>query len=74
MLNVRTTKRYTYLPFGDGPRICIGTSIALQKAIIILATLLSRFEFEMAAGKESELEMIFTLWLKVGVWVATKPA
>ena len=39
-----------------------------------LATLLSRFEFEMVAGKDPELEMIFTLRSKGGVWVATKPA
>ena len=32
--------RFSYLPFGDGPRICIGASFALQEAVIILATLL----------------------------------
>ena len=72
--NPKSIKRYAYLPFGDGPRICIGASFALQEAIIILATLLSRFEFEMVAGKEPELEMIFTLRPKGGVWVTTKPA
>jgi cytochrome P450 len=35
--------RWQYLPFGDGPRICIGMRFALQEATIILATLLSRF-------------------------------
>ena len=72
--NPKSIKRYAYLPFGDGPRICIGASFALQEAIIILATLLSRFEFEMVEGKEPELEMIFTLRPKGGVWVTTKPA
>ena len=72
--NPKSIQRYAYLPFGDGPRICIGASFALQEAIIILATLLSRFEFEMVAGKEPELEMIFTLRPKGGVWVTTKPA
>lgn len=72
--NPKSIKRYAYLPFGDGPRICIGASFALQEAIIILATLLSRFEFEMVAGKEPELEMIFTLRPKGGVWVTTKSA
>ena len=72
--NPKSIKRYAYLTFGDGPLICIGASFALQEAIIILATLLSRFEFEMVAGKEPELEMIFTLRPKGGVWVTTKPA
>ena len=54
--------------------MCIEASFALQEAIIILATLLARFEFEMVAGKEPELEMIFTLRPKGGVWVTIKPA
>ena len=38
--------RYQYLPFGAGPRICIGATFALQEAVIALATLLKQFRFE----------------------------
>ncbi len=38
--------RYQYLPFGAGPRVCIGASFAMQEAVIALAILLSRFRFD----------------------------
>jgi cytochrome P450 len=36
--------RFAYLPFGAGPRTCIGSSFALQEAVIVLATLIQRFD------------------------------
>ncbi|RWB23127.1 MAG: cytochrome P450 [Mesorhizobium sp.] len=41
--------RFQYLPFGAGPRVCIGASFAMQEAIIALAILLSRFRFDVTA-------------------------
>ncbi|WP_419907139.1 cytochrome P450 [Hoeflea sp.] len=38
--------RYQYLPFGVGPRVCIGASFALQEAVIALGVLMSRFRFD----------------------------
>lgn len=65
--------RYAYLPFGDGPRICIGASFALQEAVIILATLLSRFRFKPVAGRDPEPVMILTLRPQGGVWLTAEP-
>jgi cytochrome P450 len=65
--------RYAYLPFGDGPRICIGASFALQEAVIILATLLSRFRFTPVAGKDPAPVMILTLRPEGGVWLTAEP-
>ena len=38
--------RFQYLPFGAGPRTCIGATFAMQEAVIALAVLMSRFRFE----------------------------
>lgn len=65
--------RYAYLPFGDGPRICIGASFALQEAVIILATLLSRFRFMPVPGRDPKPVMILTLRPEGGVWLTADP-
>lgn len=62
--------RYAFLPFGAGPRICIGASFAMQEAVIILATLLARFRFTAIPGREPQPRMILTLRPHGGVWLA----
>ena len=42
--------RFAYIPFGAGPRICIGMGFALQEAIIVLAHLTRAFRFDLAPG------------------------
>ncbi len=59
--------RFAYLPFGDGPRICIGAEFAMRESQIILATLLSRFKFELTDGPEPTPELLMTLRPKGGV-------
>ena len=41
---------YEYLPFGAGPRLCVGAQFAAQAVRIALAVALSRFRFEMVPG------------------------
>jgi cytochrome P450 len=68
-IDPRAIDRFAYLPFGDGPRICIGASFALQEAVIILATLLARFRFQAVPGKVPKPVMILTLRPEGGVWL-----
>ena len=72
--DARAVPRFHYLPFGDGPRICIGASFALQEAVIILATLLVRFRFARVPGREPKPVMILTLRPEGGVWLQVDPA
>ncbi|MCP4824503.1 MAG: cytochrome P450 [Shimia sp.] len=69
----KAVDRYAYLPFGDGPRICIGASFAIQEAVIVLATLLKRFRFDLVEGKPPKPVMILTLRPEGGVWLQATP-
>ena len=68
----KSIDRFSYLPFGDGPRICIGASFALQEAVIILATLLARFRFTAIPGRAPKPVMILTLRPEGGVWLGVE--
>lgn len=68
-LGERRARRPGYLPFGAGPRVCIGNHFALVEAQLILATYAQRFHFRLAQPAPIALEPLLTLRPKGGVWV-----
>ena len=50
----RESLRRAYLPFGMGPRVCIGAAFALQEAALVLGVLARQFRFEPAPGAVPE--------------------
>ena len=46
--------RYQYLPFGAGPRICIGMAFAMIEATAMLATLLQKARFAPVRGRDPQ--------------------
>ncbi|APR76506.1 Cytochrome P450 family protein [Minicystis rosea] len=68
--NEAARHRYAYLPFGAGPRICLGNHFAYMEAQLALATMLRRYTFELLA--EDEPEPGATLRPKHGVRVRVR--
>lgn len=47
---VKARRRFAFLPFGGGPRVCIGGGFAMLEAAAILATIIRAFRFDPVAG------------------------
>jgi cytochrome P450 len=59
--------RFTYFPFGMGPRQCIGEAFAWMEGILVLATLAQRWKLNLVPGHPVEPEPLFTLRPKHGM-------
>ena len=44
--------RFAYLPFGAGPRICVGMTFAMQEALLALTMIARRFRLTLAEGAD----------------------
>lgn len=67
MVDRRPTHRFDYLPFGGGPRQCIGDRMALYEAVLILSTITREYRLELAPDKPVELTAQVTLRPKNGL-------
>lgn len=58
---VQLRDRYAYLPFGAGPRICIGMGFALLEGTVILASLLRSFRLALKPTHCPQMQLSVTL-------------
>lgn len=65
--NVEKHVEDAFIPFGDGPRICIGAHFARLEAPLVLARLFQRADFKLATTEEVKPDDSATLRPKGGV-------
>jgi cytochrome P450 len=58
---------FTYLPFGAGPRGCIGSNYAMLQILMILSILLRRYDFQLSPGQTIEAQPMVILRPKHGI-------
>lgn len=74
--NKHKIQDFTYLPFGAGPRNCIGSRFALMEVKTIFFYLLLNFSIEVTEKTQIPLEFEnspFQIKPKNGIWVELKP-
>jgi cytochrome P450 len=65
--------RFAYLPFGGGPRVCIGAVLAMTEATLILAVLAQRYQPRLVEGETVTLQTRITLRPKGGMKMRLEP-
>jgi cytochrome P450 len=63
----RQLPKFAYIPFGGGPRICIGNQFALMEARLVLATVAQRYRLRYAGQGDPGLAPLITLRPKRGM-------
>jgi cytochrome P450 len=58
---------FTYLPFGGGPRVCIGNHYAMLQILMILSVLLRKYDFALTSGQTIEARPMVILRPKHGI-------
>ncbi len=58
---------FTYLPFGGGPRVCIGNNYAMLQILMILSTLLRKYDLHLIPGQTIEPRAVVILSPKNGI-------
>jgi len=71
--NEAAIPRYQYMPFGAGPRVCVGRAFATMEAVALLATFVRHARFELSGGPEPRPVARVTLLAKGGLPLRVTP-
>ncbi|MGN6100106.1 MAG: cytochrome P450 [Devosia sp.] len=71
--NRESIDRYQYLPFGVGPRVCIGQSFAMQEGVIALASLMRHLRFDYVGSRPPMPVQKITVQPDIGLRMRVSP-
>jgi enediyne biosynthesis protein E7 len=63
----RSTHRYAYIPFGAGPRVCVGSHLGMMEATLVAAMVARQFRFALPDGVEPVAEAMLSLRVRGGL-------
>ena len=49
---MKSIPKFAYMPFGSGPRTCVGNSFAMQESIVLLAEFMRRVRFSLVDAED----------------------
>jgi cytochrome P450 len=64
---INRRQQHTYLPFGAGPRACVGGSLAMMEALMILAMVTQKYRLQLLSGFNVAPEPLLTLRFRRGL-------
>lgn len=67
------SQRTAYMPFSAGPRVCPGAGFAMAEGVLLLATLVRRFQFEADPDQVPVPEAHLTVRARHGIWLRIAP-
>ncbi len=59
--------KFSYFPFGGGPRVCIGEPFAWMEGVLLIATIAQKWKMRLAAGQQIAMQPMITLRPKFGM-------
>jgi enediyne biosynthesis protein E7 len=71
--NAAAAHRYAYIPFGAGPRVCVGSHLGMLEATLVAAMVARKLRLELSPGRQVKPEAMLSLRVQDGLPMLVRP-